>query len=96
MIPDWQAALRRAVDMLAPDGELHVVDFGQCEHLPPPFKALLFAWLRQFGVTPRSELLKTCQRLASDSALNVSSSQFYRGYSWYVTMKKVSRPERTA
>ena len=28
MIPDWNGAIDRAVDLLAPGGELHIVDFG--------------------------------------------------------------------
>ncbi len=39
MIPDWQTALAQAFAMLSPDGELHIVDFGQSEGLPRAFRA---------------------------------------------------------
>ena len=39
MIPDWQAALRHALSLLSEDGELHIVDFGQCEALPWGFRS---------------------------------------------------------
>src|SRR5689334_17038333 len=53
MIPSWQAVLTLAAGMLAPRGELHVVDFGQQERLPQAFRAALRAWLAKFHVTPR-------------------------------------------
>src|SRR5690606_3703223 len=34
MIPDWEAAIDAAVSALAPHGSLHIIDFGQQEHLP--------------------------------------------------------------
>src|SRR5690348_659871 len=34
MIPPWQETLSAASRMLAPGGELHIVDFGQQERLP--------------------------------------------------------------
>lgn len=48
-----------------PCGELHVADFGQCENLPVFLKTALVAWLRQFGVTPRSALPQTMETLAA-------------------------------
>lgn len=56
MIPDWQGALRRAAEFLAPTGELHVADFGQCEAMPRALRAGLHRWLGWFSVTPRAML----------------------------------------
>ena len=78
MIPDWQKALRHAQALLSPAGELHVVDFGQCEGLPVVFKHLLFRWLKQFHVTPRATLAKECAQL--NPAAQFES--MYRGYAW--------------
>lgn len=57
MIPDWRGALRAARTALAPDGRIHVVDFGDLKRLSPFFANGLRAWLRLFHVTPRQELL---------------------------------------
>lgn len=78
MIPDWQKALRHAQALLSPAGELHVVDFGQCEGLPVVFKHLLFRWLKQFHVTPRATLEKECAQLNPAAQFD----SMYRGYAW--------------
>lgn len=57
MIPDWQQALRHALELLAPRGELHIVDFGDFGGLPRLLRAGLRAWLSAFHVTPRAELV---------------------------------------
>ena len=62
MIPDWKQALRAAVSALAPDGMLHIVDFGDLKGLGRPIELLLRAWLRLFHVAPREELLKTLEK----------------------------------
>jgi len=45
MIPDWQAAIDRAYEHLAPGGRLVVLDFGQFERWGP-LGALMRGWLR--------------------------------------------------
>lgn len=78
MIPDWQGAMREAVRHLAADGELHIVDFGQQERLPAPWKKLLFAWLAQFHVTPRADLAVASAAVGVRHAFR----PLYRGYAW--------------
>ena len=56
MIPPWRQVLPQALEAVGPGGRLHIVDFGQQEGWPRWFKAVLFAWLRQFSVHPRAEL----------------------------------------
>ena len=80
MIPNWQGAVREGVHHLGERGELHIVDFGQQEHLPPPFRKALFAWLARFHVEPRAGL-----RAALADAAGARSVHFvplYRGYAW--------------
>ena len=43
MIPDWNGAIDRALALLAPGGELHIVDFGGQSGLPGPFRSVLAA-----------------------------------------------------
>jgi S-adenosylmethionine-diacylgycerolhomoserine-N-methlytransferase len=82
MIPDWQGALREAAGKLAPGGRLDIVDFGQQEHLPRAFKAVLFTWLAQFDVTPRVSLKEVVDTAALTNGLTPDFTPLYRGYAW--------------
>lgn len=82
MIPDWQGAIREAAGKLAPGGRLDIVDFGQQEQLPGAFRALLFAWLGKFDVTPRAALAEITHNTARDHGLTASFTPLYRGYAW--------------
>ena len=62
MIPPWREALAHALDVVAPGGSLHIVDFGDCAGLPGPFKAALRRWLAMFDVTPRDDLATRSRR----------------------------------
>jgi S-adenosylmethionine-diacylgycerolhomoserine-N-methlytransferase len=62
MIPDWKQALRAATMTLAPDGVLHIVDFGDLRGLVRPVEAMLRSWLGLFHVAPRAELLETLEK----------------------------------
>jgi len=88
MIPDWQAALDQAARLLAPGGQLHIVDFGQQERLPGWFRALLRGWLRKFHVTPRSDLFTACETLAARYGLRCTETRLFRGYAWSATLTK--------
>ena len=82
MIPDWQGAIRQALALLAPGGELHIVDFGQSEGLPPAFRSLLLQWLALFHVEPRRELQSFLVGLDSEIGTRSEFVPLYRGYSW--------------
>jgi S-adenosylmethionine-diacylgycerolhomoserine-N-methlytransferase len=87
MIPDWEQATAHAMTLLAPEGQLHVVDFGQCERLPAAAKSLLFAWLRKFDVTPRGALEGTLRQQASAHDHSVRFTPRYRGYAWHAVVE---------
>jgi S-adenosylmethionine-diacylgycerolhomoserine-N-methlytransferase len=80
MIPPWRAALARALDTVAPGGSLHIVDFGDCDGLPGPFKAGLRRWLAAFDVTPRDDLNATLEALAAERGMACESESRFRGY----------------
>lgn len=82
MIPDWQGALREGAGKLAPGGRLDIVDFGQQERLPGAFKAMLFAWLARFDVSPRAELKIAACGIARDTGLTASFASLRNGYAW--------------
>jgi S-adenosylmethionine-diacylgycerolhomoserine-N-methlytransferase len=82
MIPDWRAALDHSVRLLAPGGRLLLVDFGQQEGLPRPFRAGLFAWLAQFDVAPRADLGAAIAGIAAARGLASGFGPRLRGYAW--------------
>lgn len=82
MIPPWELALEEAAGALAPGGSLHIVDFGQQEKLPGWFRAMLFAWLRHFHVSPRASLRAVLEDLAQRHGLTLRFRSLYRGYVW--------------
>ena len=82
MIPDWQGAIRQAVTLLEPGGELHIVDFGQSEKLPPPFRWILQQWLALFHVEPRKYLRRFLDEIDCETGTRSEFIPQYRGYSW--------------
>jgi S-adenosylmethionine-diacylgycerolhomoserine-N-methlytransferase len=83
MIPDWQAALDHAVALLAPGGELHVVDFGTQARLPRWFKFLLRRWLALFHVNPRDRLQLWLSQFAAETGAALTFERPYRDYAQY-------------
>jgi S-adenosylmethionine-diacylgycerolhomoserine-N-methlytransferase len=89
MIPDWELALCRAAQLLAPGGSLHVADFGDQAGLPGWFRQVLFGWLRLFSVTPRLTLRDQLPAIAGASGCSFRFRNLYRGY---VAMAELSAP----
>ncbi|PHR19220.1 MAG: SAM-dependent methyltransferase [Sphingopyxis sp.] len=82
MIPDWQSAIREALTLLEPGGELHIVDFGQAERLPSAFRSLLQQWLALFHVEPREQMHSFLVELDREMGTHSEFIPQYRGYSW--------------
>jgi S-adenosylmethionine-diacylgycerolhomoserine-N-methlytransferase len=80
MIPQWHAAIDQAVALLAPRGELHVVDFGGQSRLPALFRRLLRHWLALFHVTPRDELARFLNDRARKAGAALDFARPYRDY----------------
>lgn len=80
MIPDWQTALDHAASLLAADGELHVVDFGDLAGLPSPLAWLLRAWLTKFHVAPRTGMGEVAAEIARSRGLKLQRTQGKLGY----------------
>ena len=96
MVPEWQAALRHAFRLLSADGELHIVDFGQCEALPRGFRNGLFRWLDLFHVSPQADLRNELARIAKASGASIQFEAPYRGYTWLATIKRQAGPQSMA
>ncbi len=88
MIPPWRQVLPQALEAVGPGGRLHIVDFGQQEGWPRWFKAVLFAWLRQFSVHPRAELARELTKLTSETGATLDFRRLYRGYADYAVITK--------
>ena len=82
MIPEWEKAVERAIQSLAPGGSLHIVDFGQQEDLPRWFRTLLQAWLTRFHVTPRANMRYVLEALAGSHNATLEFEPIARGYAW--------------
>jgi S-adenosylmethionine-diacylgycerolhomoserine-N-methlytransferase len=87
MIPDWNGAIDRALALLAPGGELHIVDFGGQSGLPSPFRTVLRRWLKLFHVTPRDGLERQLSACAKRSGGMLTIARPFRDYAQYAVLK---------
>lgn len=92
MIPCWREALDHAAGLVAPGGEMHITDFGQCAGLPRIVQRALFAFLERYSVTPRPDLEQRCHEAAAKYGLTVRFERMHRGYADYAVL---SRPAAT-
>lgn len=80
MIPPWQRAITEGLRLTAPTGRFHVVDFGFCEGLGRPFRAMLHGWLAMFHVNPRAGLEAELRAQAQAYGRALRFERPYRGY----------------
>jgi len=88
MIPPWRAAIGEAARHLSPAGALHVVDFGQQEHLPGWFRAGLVAWLAKFHVEPREDLETVLAGAAREAGACLTFESLHRDYARYGVIRR--------
>jgi S-adenosylmethionine-diacylgycerolhomoserine-N-methlytransferase len=87
MIPDWNGAIDRALALLAPDGELHIVDFGGQSGLPGLFRSGLRRWLKLFHVTPRDGLERWLSGCAKRRGAMLTVQRPFRDYAQYAVLR---------
>lgn len=88
MIPAWEAVLDQAASKLAPNGTLHVVDFGTMDGMPGFARHAMLAWLTHFSVTPRPNLQAAVRSVAERHGLG---SSFHQGRFGYAALARISR-----
>jgi S-adenosylmethionine-diacylgycerolhomoserine-N-methlytransferase len=88
MIPRWRGVLDTAISLLAPNGELRIVDFGGQERLPGVFRRLLWRWLGAFHVAPRDDLEATLRVRAAAIGASLIFERPYRGYAQYAALRR--------
>lgn len=84
MIPGWERCVAAA--LIASDGSVHIVDFGQQEGLPGWFRSLLRGWLARFHVSPRQTLAIEIASQASSARKSYHFASLYRGYAWLIVI----------
>ena len=89
MVPDWPAALDRALAATAPEGRLNIVDFGQQERLPRLLRAGLARWLGLFHVHPQPDLAATVAARAEAAGRPCRFAPLHRGYAWSLSVGPV-------
>lgn len=88
MIPQWQAAMANATRLLAPGGQLHVVDFGDMAALPSWTKRALYTWLRWYHVSPRPDLFDVAASIAAPLGASSEAKRLHRGFSWIAIVRR--------
>jgi S-adenosylmethionine-diacylgycerolhomoserine-N-methlytransferase len=88
MIPEWRSVLGVAIALLAPGGELQIVDFGGQEGLPGVFRRLLRRWLALFHVTPCDDLEAVLRARAAAAGTTLTFERPYRGYAQYAALRR--------
>ena len=88
MIAPWRQVLAHGAALLAPQGSLCLVDFGDQAGMPAWFRMLLFRWLDWFHVSPRLELKQELERLANRADLKLRVCDLYGGYAWLAKLER--------
>ncbi|MEO1681381.1 MAG: class I SAM-dependent methyltransferase [Pseudomonadota bacterium] len=96
MVPDWRAALARALKATAPGGTLHVVDFGQQREMPRAIHAVLSRWLALFHVEPRYDLGEGIASVAGRQGdCMVQFTSRHRDYCWAYRIDRAPTPAQS-
>lgn len=88
MIPDWKRALQQSLSQLGPEGELHIVDFGQMARWPGFARHGVGSWLSRFCVTPRADLRAVTGDLARKQGFTMSFDEIGGGYASLIVLKR--------
>jgi len=88
IIPPWQDSIDHALELLAPGGEIHIVDFGDLSGLPKFFRKFLFWWLKIFHVYHKPEILEYLKHLDSEEKGQLGFEPLYRAYAWHAVFRK--------
>lgn len=88
IIPPWRESVDHALAMLPPGGEIHIVDFGGQEDLPPAFRKFLFWWLKMFHVYHKPEILEHLRQLEQEKKGALAYESLFRGYAYRAVFTK--------
>jgi S-adenosylmethionine-diacylgycerolhomoserine-N-methlytransferase len=80
MIPPWRETVLQAAVHAAPQGELHIVDFGDFAAYPGWLRSAQLDWLRRFSVTPVPQLERKLAGIARGIGFSERAQRLYGGY----------------
>ena len=91
IIPPWKESLEHACTKLAPEGEIHIVDFGSQKGLPKIFRVILFWFLDKFHVYHKPEILEHLREMEKDGKGALVVKDLYKGYAYHAIFKKLQK-----
>lgn len=89
IIPPWQESVDHALELLASGGQIHIVDFGGQDDLPPVVRKVIFWFLSKFHVYHKPEVLEYLKQMADDKKGSIEVHNLYRGYTYRVIFTKI-------
>ena len=88
MIPDWEEAIERAVEQLAPGGSLHIVDFGRMDTMAAAPRSAFLKFLAHYNVTPRRDLEVALRSATHRHNLSMTFETAKAGYCVYAVIRR--------
>lgn len=88
IIPPWKESIEHALELLPSGGEIHIVDFGSQESLPPAFRKFIFWFLDKFHVYYKPEIMDYLNQLEASKIGLLEVQNLYRGYTYRAIFKK--------
>lgn len=88
MIPDWEEAIERAVEQLAPAGSLHIVDFGRMDTMASLPRSAFLSFLAHYNVTPRRDLEVALRSATHRHNLSMTFETATAGYCVYAVIRR--------
>lgn len=88
MIPDWEEAIERAVEQLAPGGALYIVDFGRMDTMSSLPRAAFLSFLAHYNVTPRRDLEVALRSATHRHNLSMKFESSTAGYCVYAVIRR--------
>ena len=82
MIPNWEDAIDNCLENLKKGRPLYIVDFFDQRSMPAWFRKALQAWLRQFHVQYKPDLLQHLKQLERKGAGKLKVTSIYKTYSF--------------
>lgn len=82
IIPPWQEALDHGLELLRKSGEIHIVDFGGMEELPPLFRRFMFWFLSFFHVYHKPEILEHLKSMEAQGKGILKTFSLHGGYAY--------------
>ena len=89
IIPPWKKSIDHALNLLPKGGEIHIVDFGNQDKLPPFFRVFIFWWLKIFHVKHKPQILSYLQELEKNGFGQLKIKHLYKGYAYLAIFRKI-------